>query len=186
MWNVNTDIFDYFFIKLFAAAVVDCAVCVLDCELHTHHHFWLIFKVAAIWVSAPLRFAWVDSICSCVFLHMLNTNMGACFIFQILYTGDYSRQEDRHLMAAEMPNVRPDIVIIVRTWDLDFYTLCNTVTELGSGIFRDDYLALICDFPWMSCEKDVTLVYFMYCACQFPVNQVSVVVSLVVCVMFFR
>ena len=60
---------------------------------------------------------------------MLNTKMGACFIFQILYTGDYSRQEDRHLMAAEMPNVRPDIVIIVRTWDLDFYAFCNTVKE---------------------------------------------------------
>ena len=33
---------------------------------------------------------------------------------QILYTGDYSRQEDRHLMCAEMPTVKPDIVIIVR------------------------------------------------------------------------
>ena len=34
-------------------------------------------------------------------------------LFQVLYTGDYSRQEDRHLMAAEIPNVRPDVVIIV-------------------------------------------------------------------------
>lgn len=32
---------------------------------------------------------------------------------QILYTGDFSRQEDRHLMAAEVPSVHPDVVIIV-------------------------------------------------------------------------
>ena len=33
---------------------------------------------------------------------------------QILYTGDFSRQEDRHLMAAEIPNVKPDVLITVR------------------------------------------------------------------------
>jgi hypothetical protein len=33
--------------------------------------------------------------------------------FQILYTGDFSRQEDRHLMAAEIPNVKPDVLITV-------------------------------------------------------------------------
>ncbi|GFO20946.1 cleavage and polyadenylation specificity factor subunit 3 [Plakobranchus ocellatus] len=35
---------------------------------------------------------------------------------KILYTGDYSRQEDRHLMCAEMPTVKPDIVIIESTY----------------------------------------------------------------------
>ncbi|RUS76897.1 hypothetical protein EGW08_015336 [Elysia chlorotica] len=35
---------------------------------------------------------------------------------KILYTGDYSRQEDRHLMCAEMPSVKPDIVIIESTY----------------------------------------------------------------------
>ena len=33
---------------------------------------------------------------------------------KVLYTGDFSRQEDRHLMAAEIPTVRPDILITVR------------------------------------------------------------------------
>lgn len=33
---------------------------------------------------------------------------------QILYTGDFSRQEDRHLMAAEIPTVHPDVLITVR------------------------------------------------------------------------
>ncbi|XP_005109022.1 cleavage and polyadenylation specificity factor subunit 3 [Aplysia californica] len=35
---------------------------------------------------------------------------------KILYTGDYSRQEDRHLMCAETPSVHPDIVIIESTY----------------------------------------------------------------------
>lgn len=30
-----------------------------------------------------------------------------------LYTGDFSRQEDRHLMAAEIPDVKPDVLIVV-------------------------------------------------------------------------
>ncbi|MEQ2215341.1 Cleavage and polyadenylation specificity factor subunit 3 [Xenoophorus captivus] len=30
---------------------------------------------------------------------------------KLLYTGDFSRQEDRHLMAAEIPSVKPDILI---------------------------------------------------------------------------
>ncbi|KAL5262541.1 hypothetical protein ACHWQZ_G008069 [Mnemiopsis leidyi] len=35
---------------------------------------------------------------------------------KLLYTGDFSRQEDRHLMAAEVPNVKPDILIIESTY----------------------------------------------------------------------
>ena len=32
---------------------------------------------------------------------------------KVLYTGDFSRQEDRHLMAAEIPTSRPDVMIVV-------------------------------------------------------------------------
>ena len=32
---------------------------------------------------------------------------------KILYTGDFSRVEDRHLMAAEIPSVSPDLLITV-------------------------------------------------------------------------
>lgn len=32
---------------------------------------------------------------------------------KVLYTGDFSRQEDRHLMAAEIPSVKPDVMIVV-------------------------------------------------------------------------
>ena len=38
---------------------------------------------------------------------------------KILYTGDFSRVEDRHLMAAELPTIKPDVLIIV-IWHL-FY-----------------------------------------------------------------
>ena len=32
---------------------------------------------------------------------------------KVLYTGDFSRQEDRHLMSAEVPTVKPDVLICV-------------------------------------------------------------------------
>lgn len=32
---------------------------------------------------------------------------------KILYTGDFSRVEDRHLMAAEIPTMSPDLLITV-------------------------------------------------------------------------
>ncbi|CAF3130310.1 unnamed protein product [Rotaria socialis] len=35
---------------------------------------------------------------------------------KILYTGDFSRQEDRHLMAAEVPNLRPDVLVTEATY----------------------------------------------------------------------
>ncbi|XP_068721291.1 cleavage and polyadenylation specificity factor subunit 3-like isoform X2 [Montipora capricornis] len=35
---------------------------------------------------------------------------------KILYTGDFSRQEDRHLMAAEIPSISPDVLIIESTY----------------------------------------------------------------------
>ncbi|KXJ20960.1 cleavage and polyadenylation specificity factor subunit 3 [Exaiptasia diaphana] len=35
---------------------------------------------------------------------------------KILYTGDFSRQEDRHLMAAEIPTITPDVLIVESTY----------------------------------------------------------------------
>lgn len=35
---------------------------------------------------------------------------------KILYTGDFSRQEDRHLMAAEIPAMQPDVLITESTY----------------------------------------------------------------------
>jgi len=35
---------------------------------------------------------------------------------RVLYTGDFSREEDRHLMAAEMPTIKPDVLIVESTY----------------------------------------------------------------------
>lgn len=35
---------------------------------------------------------------------------------RVLYTGDYSREEDRHLMAAETPSQRPDVLVCESTY----------------------------------------------------------------------
>ena len=35
---------------------------------------------------------------------------------KILYTGDYSMEEDRHLKAAEVPKIRPDVLIVESTY----------------------------------------------------------------------
>lgn len=35
---------------------------------------------------------------------------------KVLYTGDFSREEDRHLMSAEIPNIRPDVLIVESTY----------------------------------------------------------------------
>lgn len=48
--------------------------------------------------------------------------LGACMYLidiaglKILYTGDYSREEDRHLVKAEVPPVRPDVLIVESTY----------------------------------------------------------------------
>ncbi|KAJ7287552.1 beta-lactamase-like protein [Mycena rebaudengoi] len=48
--------------------------------------------------------------------------LGACMFLidiagiKILYTGDYSREEDRHLVKAEVPPLRPDVLIVESTY----------------------------------------------------------------------
>ena len=34
----------------------------------------------------------------------------------MLYTGDYSMEEDRHLMGAEVPAISPDLLIVESTF----------------------------------------------------------------------
>jgi cleavage and polyadenylation specificity factor subunit 3 len=46
--------------------------------------------------------------------------LGACMFMveiagvRVLYTGDFSRLEDRHLCSAEIPNMSPDVLISVQ------------------------------------------------------------------------
>ena len=52
--------------------------------------------------------------------------------FQVLYTGDFSKEEDRHLCAAEIPSVRADVVIMVSHFLIDIlfstYCVCNVAS----------------------------------------------------------
>lgn len=53
--------------------------------------------------------------------------LGACMYLidiaglKILYTGDYSREEDRHLVKAEVPPIRPDVLIIESTFGVQSF-----------------------------------------------------------------
>ncbi|KAF2364148.1 Zn-dependent metallo-hydrolase RNA specificity domain [Trinorchestia longiramus] len=40
---------------------------------------------------------------------------------KVLYTGDFSRQEDRHLMMAEIPQIKPDILMIESTYGVSIH-----------------------------------------------------------------
>ena len=40
---------------------------------------------------------------------------------KVLYTGDFSRQSDRHLLGAETPTVNPDVVIVESTYGIQIH-----------------------------------------------------------------
>lgn len=50
--------------------------------------------------------------------HVLGASMFLIEIagLKVLYTGDYSREEDRHLVIAEVPPVKPDVMICESTF----------------------------------------------------------------------
>jgi len=56
---------------------------------------------------------------------------------KVLYTGDFSRQEDRHLMAAEMPNVQPDVLIIESTYGTHIHEPREERERRFTGLVQD-------------------------------------------------
>uniref|UniRef100_A0A671NVW0 Cleavage and polyadenylation specificity factor subunit 3-like n=1 Tax=Sinocyclocheilus anshuiensis TaxID=1608454 RepID=A0A671NVW0_9TELE len=87
---------------------------------------------------------------------------------KLLYTGDFSRQEDRHLMAAEIPSVKPDILITESTYGTHIHEkreerearFCNTVHDIVNregrclipvfALGRAQELLLILDEYWQN------------------------------------
>lgn len=61
--------------------------------------------------------------------HALNAGhvLGACMFWMeiggrtVLYTGDYSTEDDRHLMAAEKPDKKPDLLIVESTYGVQVH-----------------------------------------------------------------
>lgn len=86
----------------------------------------------------------------------------------ILYTGDYSMEEDRHLMAAEVPHAKPDVLIVESTYGVQVHasraerearftgTVERVVTRGGRCLIpvfalgRAQELLLILDEYWQS------------------------------------
>ncbi|KAL8502437.1 hypothetical protein ACS0TY_021542 [Phlomoides rotata] len=87
---------------------------------------------------------------------------------RVLYTGDYSREEDRHLRAAELPQFSPDVCIIESTYGVQNHqprisrekqftdAIYNTVSQGGRVLIpafalgRAQELLLILDEFWTS------------------------------------
>lgn len=85
---------------------------------------------------------------------------------KVLYTGDFSRQEDRHLMAAEIPTIHPDVLITESTYgthihekredrETRFTSLVNDIVTRGGrclipvfALGRAQELLLILDEYW--------------------------------------
>jgi Predicted exonuclease of the beta-lactamase fold involved in RNA processing len=98
--------------------------------------------------------------------------LGACMYLidiaglKILYTGDYSREEDRHLVKAEIPPVRPDVLIVESTYGVHslegrdekesrFTNLVHSIIRRGGHVLlpafalgRAQELLLILDEYW--------------------------------------
>ncbi|KAG8744464.1 endoribonuclease ysh1 [Ceratobasidium sp. 414] len=98
--------------------------------------------------------------------------LGACMFLidiaglHILYTGDYSREEDRHLVRAELPPLRPDVLIVESTYGVQghearesrearFTTSVHTIVRRGGHVLlpvfalgRAQELLLILDEYW--------------------------------------
>lgn len=77
--------------------------------------------------------------------------LGACMFLidlaglKILYTGDYSREEDRHLVRAQVPSIRPDVLIVESTYGVQrhqdltdreerFTSLVHAVVKRGGHV----------------------------------------------------
>ncbi|KAL5219065.1 hypothetical protein ABZP36_019749 [Zizania latifolia] len=90
---------------------------------------------------------------------------------RILYTGDYSREEDRHLRAAELPQFSPDICIIESTYGVQqhqprhvrekrFTDVIHTTVSQGGRVLipafalgRAQELLLILDEYWSNHQE---------------------------------
>lgn len=98
--------------------------------------------------------------------------LGACMFMiemaglRVLYTGDYSREEDRHLVQAEVPPLRPDVLICESTYgtqsleprldkEMRFTSLIHSIIKRGGRVLlpvfvlgRAQELLLLLDEYW--------------------------------------
>lgn len=100
---------------------------------------------------------------------------------KIFYTGDYSREEDRHLVRAQVPNLRPDVLIVESTYGVQdfehktrieredrFTALVHSVVKRGGHVLlpafalgRAQELLLILEDYWAN-HQDLHAVPIYY------------------------
>mgnify|MGYP002715708887 CR=1 FL=1 len=59
---------------------------------------------------------------------------------RVLYTGDFSRQEDRHLMAAEIPSIKPDVLITVSVYFKKKEKILLIILKIFLNTFKGIYI----------------------------------------------
>lgn len=107
------------------------------------------------------------------YCHMGHVLGAAIFTIEIvgvklLYTGGFSRQGDGHWVAADIPNIRPDILIIKSTYakhEEQEAIFCNTVHNIakqrGRSLIPIFAFGRALDFRWVSTDwpdlHDITI-----------------------------
>ena len=91
-------------------------------------------------------------------------------VSKILYTGDFSRQEDRHLMAAEVPNIRPDVLITVR---FSFFYQIYFTHKIDNNILGSN---LWCSYTWTkrTARESFHSTSIWYCHARWPLPYPSI------------
>ena len=51
----------------------------------------------------------------------------------VLYTGDYSMEDDRHLAAAEVPSQSPDVLVVESTYGVQVHPTRAEVRQRARG-----------------------------------------------------
>ena len=104
------------------------------------------------------------------------------FPYQILYTGDYSREVDRHLMAAEIPEVRSFLLASVPfCWD-SFFFVGKRSFWLGCVPFCGDAFVFIGGVAFFFGGVDFLLLQrAKYVMCPLVMCPLCLAVGLVVC-----
>ena len=99
---------------------------------------------------------------------------------RVLYTGDFSRQEDRHLMGAELPSLKPDILIVESTYGVNNHEPRRTreerFTETVSEIVKRGGRCLIPVFA-MGRTQELLLILEEYWAANPDIQHVKVYYS---------
>lgn len=76
---------------------------------------------------------------------------------RILYTGDYSRREDRHLMSAEMPDQSIDVLVVEATYGIQSVAHERSGRDRERDVLPDPLLTSACRVRRLCCPLSLCL-----------------------------